>query len=298
MPPLAAKAGIIFFVAVYTATQFLFDTGLHYLHVLAILFVVVSAMMLLIGRLKPMEEVYTLPREAAVNIVPWKSRYLYYGLLLMIMVGMFILFPRRGSRGNNRLYLDHLYNTTAMCYRNLTAMIFSSCLLCAAPAIAQQAELVIPLGNKSRIVYDLDRGQYNITWNGKIMIKEAYAAYQAERPGDSRKAGKAAYKVSDVHTSLGKARLYTISFEGDTSPQQLFYILRGNNSFITQLRLQHRAAAASMTPLADRQPVVEQAGRQPGAVRAFRQRHVGEVVMPCLLPGPLLKEARWARCIT
>ncbi|MGN7723070.1 alpha-galactosidase [Chitinophaga sp. 22620] len=137
-----------------------------------------------------------------------------------------------------------------MCYRNLTAMIFSFCLLCAAPAIAQQAELVIPLGNKSRIVYDLDRGQYNITWNGKIMIKEAYAAYQAARPGDSRKAGKAAYKVSDVHTSLGKARLYTISFEGDTSLQQLFYILRGNNSFITQLRLQHTAAAASMTPLA------------------------------------------------
>ncbi|MGN7723069.1 solute:sodium symporter family transporter [Chitinophaga sp. 22620] len=99
VPPLAAKAGIIFFVAVYTATQFLFDTGLHYLHVLAILFVVVSAMMLLIGRLKPMEEVYTLPREAAVNIVPWKSRYLYYGLLLMIMVGMFILFSPAGIAG-------------------------------------------------------------------------------------------------------------------------------------------------------------------------------------------------------
>lgn len=99
VPPLAAKVGIIFFVTVYTATQFLFDTGLHYLHVLAILFVAVSAMMLLIGRLKPMETVFVLPRHAAVNIVPWKNRYVYYALLLVLMVGMFILFSPAGIAG-------------------------------------------------------------------------------------------------------------------------------------------------------------------------------------------------------
>ncbi|WP_123864637.1 alpha-galactosidase [Chitinophaga barathri] len=136
-----------------------------------------------------------------------------------------------------------------MSYKNLIATVFSCGLLYAPPVMAQQAELIIPLGDKSRIVYDLNKGQYNITWNGKMMIKEAYAAYQAEKPGDSRKAGKASCKVSDVQTSLGKARLYTISFAGDASLQQLFYTFRNNNSFITQLRLQRAGAAVSMTPL-------------------------------------------------
>ncbi|WP_346319298.1 hypothetical protein [Chitinophaga sp. YIM B06452] len=136
-----------------------------------------------------------------------------------------------------------------MPYRNLTAMIFSCCLLYTASAAAQQPKLVIPLGNKSSIVYDLDKGTYNVTWNGKVMIKAAYAVYQAERPGDSRKAGRGGYKVSDVQTRLGKAKLYTITFAGDTSLQQLFYTFQNNNAFITQLRLR-AAAAGSMTPLA------------------------------------------------
>jgi SSS family solute:Na+ symporter len=99
VPPLAAKIGIIFFVTVYAATQFVFDTGLHYLHVLAILFVTVSAMMLLIGRLRPLSEVYALPGQAAVNIAPWKNRYVCYGLLLIVMVGMFVLFSPAGIAG-------------------------------------------------------------------------------------------------------------------------------------------------------------------------------------------------------
>jgi SSS family solute:Na+ symporter len=96
VPPLAAKVGILFFVTVYTATQFIFDTKLHYLHVLAILFVVTAGIMLLIGRLKPMPIPFAMPKQAAVNILPWKNRYLYYVLLLLLMVGMFILFSPLG----------------------------------------------------------------------------------------------------------------------------------------------------------------------------------------------------------
>lgn len=136
-----------------------------------------------------------------------------------------------------------------MSNRNLVAMVWSLCLLYTVPAMAQQAELVIPLGNKSRIVYDLNRGQYNVTWNEKVMIKEAYAAYQAEKAGDSRKAGKASYRVSDVQTAIGKARLYTISFADDASLQQLFYTFRNNNQFITGLRLQNAGAASFMAPM-------------------------------------------------
>ncbi len=96
VPPLAAKVGILFFVTVYTATQFLFDIKLHYLHVLAILFVVTAGIMLLIGKLKPLPIPFAMPKQAAVNIVPWKNRYLYYVLLLLLMVGMFILFSPLG----------------------------------------------------------------------------------------------------------------------------------------------------------------------------------------------------------
>ena len=99
VPPLAAKVGILFFVVVYTATQFLFDIQMHYLHVLAILFLVTSGIMLLIGRIKPMERPFQLPRQAAVDIVPWKNRHLYYVILLALMVGMFILFSPLGIAG-------------------------------------------------------------------------------------------------------------------------------------------------------------------------------------------------------
>ena len=99
VPPLAAKLGILFFVTVYTATQFLFDISLHYLHVLAILFLVTSGIMLLIGRLRPMEQPFQLPRQAAVDIVPWKNRHLYYMILLALMVGMFLLFSPLGIAG-------------------------------------------------------------------------------------------------------------------------------------------------------------------------------------------------------
>ncbi|GEP97590.1 alpha-galactosidase [Chitinophaga cymbidii] len=137
-----------------------------------------------------------------------------------------------------------------MSNRKLIATALSFFFLCAASASAQQPELVIPLGNKSRIVYDLERGQYDVIWNGKILIKDAYTLYQAEKAGDSRKAGKAGYSVSKVQTNIGRAKLYTIRFAGDNSLQQQFYVLPGNNGFITRLRLQDAGAAGMMAPVA------------------------------------------------
>lgn len=99
VPPIAAKVGILFFVVVYTATQFLFDLKMHYLHVLAILFIVTAGIMLLIGRWKPLPVPFSMPKQAAVNIVPWKNRYIYYVLLLLMMVGMFMLFSPLGIAG-------------------------------------------------------------------------------------------------------------------------------------------------------------------------------------------------------
>src|SRR5258708_35510353 len=58
VPPVAAKIGLCFFVVVYALTQFVFNTELHYLHVLFILFVGTALLMLLVGKIKPMAVTY------------------------------------------------------------------------------------------------------------------------------------------------------------------------------------------------------------------------------------------------
>ncbi|SIT06994.1 solute:Na+ symporter, SSS family [Filimonas lacunae] len=95
-PPIAAKAGLLFFVVSYVLTQFVFTTSLHYLHVLAILFVITVAGMLLIGRLYPMPRPFQLQTTTTINVQPWKNRYWYFGALLIAMILMFVLFSPLG----------------------------------------------------------------------------------------------------------------------------------------------------------------------------------------------------------
>jgi SSS family solute:Na+ symporter len=95
-PAIAAKAGLIFFVVCYMLSQLVFHTGLHYLHVLAILFVVTVAGMLLIGRLYPMDTPFRIVKEGSAVLSPWKQRYWYFALLLAAMIGMFVLFSPLG----------------------------------------------------------------------------------------------------------------------------------------------------------------------------------------------------------
>lgn len=96
VPAVAAKAGLFFFVTAYIITQLVIDTGLHYLHVLALLFVVTSLLMLLIGKWVPREQTFAIQNQAKVNLSPWKQRYIYYILLILLMTGMFFLFSPLG----------------------------------------------------------------------------------------------------------------------------------------------------------------------------------------------------------
>lgn len=132
---------------------------------------------------------------------------------------------------------------------NLIAVAFLCCILTAFPTSAQEPELMIPLGNKSRIVYHLNKGQYDIFWNGKPVIRNAYSTWQADKTGDSRAAGKASYTITPITTRIGKARLYTLRFANDPALQQLFYVFGNSNYFITQLDLQNAGAVRSMLPL-------------------------------------------------
>lgn len=75
VPAIAAKIGISFFVVIYGITQLFWDTGLHFLHISAILFVLTTILMLLIGRIAPMKEDFIMPNARAVNIEPWVNRF-------------------------------------------------------------------------------------------------------------------------------------------------------------------------------------------------------------------------------
>lgn len=92
VPPIAAKIGLAFCLTGYILTQMVFDTGIHFLHVLAILFVLTSATMLIIGKLYPMERAYIAQDKPIVDLKPWKNRHWVNGLLLLIMILLFLLF--------------------------------------------------------------------------------------------------------------------------------------------------------------------------------------------------------------
>jgi SSS family solute:Na+ symporter len=92
VPAIAAKIGLIFFIICYALTQLVVDTQIHFLHILAILFVVTCGIMLLIGKLYPMPVPYTLKLNNIVDIRPWKNRHYYTGILLVLMIMLFILF--------------------------------------------------------------------------------------------------------------------------------------------------------------------------------------------------------------
>jgi len=96
VPALAAKVGLAFFIVCYGLTQLVFHTQLHFLHILAILFILTSALMLLIGKLYPMPVPYQQKLNNKVEIIPWQNRHVYAVLLLILMIGMFVVFSPWG----------------------------------------------------------------------------------------------------------------------------------------------------------------------------------------------------------
>ncbi len=92
VPPLAAKIGLAFFIIAYGTTQTVFHTGLHFLHVLALLFVITCVIMLVIGRVYPLKTPYVPVVSNVVDVAPWKGRHMWTVVLLAMMVGVYVLF--------------------------------------------------------------------------------------------------------------------------------------------------------------------------------------------------------------
>ena len=96
VPPVAAKTGLLFFMCSYVFTQFVYDWGLHFLHILAILFLVTIIIMLLIGKMYPMSVPYKQKMNNLVDLKPWKNRHIYSLILLVLMVLVFVIFSPIG----------------------------------------------------------------------------------------------------------------------------------------------------------------------------------------------------------
>jgi len=96
VPPIAAKIGLAFFITAYGATQVIFDTGIHFLHILAMLFIITCILMLIIGRMYPMKVPYVREMSNVVNVEPWKGRHIYSALLVMAVIAVYVLFTILG----------------------------------------------------------------------------------------------------------------------------------------------------------------------------------------------------------
>ncbi len=99
VPPVAAKAGLLFFIICYALSQFVIDTGIHFLHVLAMLFVVTVGLMILIGWRKPMQIPFVLETHNLVEVTPWKYRRMASIVLTGMVVALYWLFSKGGLAG-------------------------------------------------------------------------------------------------------------------------------------------------------------------------------------------------------
>ena len=99
VPPIAAKCGIVFCATGYLLTQFVFHTGINFLHILALLFIATTVLMLVIGKFAPMKPVKRPVKVMNSYLTPWRGRHWVNALLIAVMIAMFVLFSKAGLAG-------------------------------------------------------------------------------------------------------------------------------------------------------------------------------------------------------
>jgi len=98
VPAIAAKIAILSGVILYSVSQFILkpymgeDNYPHYLHVMAILFILNIMIMLIIGKIKPREEAYKAVDSKAVDIASWKYATLVSIVITLIVLGIYFYF--------------------------------------------------------------------------------------------------------------------------------------------------------------------------------------------------------------
>lgn len=98
VPALAANIAIVLGAALYSISQFVLQPYFgkenypHFLHVMAILFVVNVAVMLIIGKLRPREMPFQLEYTQQVSIEPWKYTKAVGIAIVLTVIGIYIYF--------------------------------------------------------------------------------------------------------------------------------------------------------------------------------------------------------------
>jgi solute:Na+ symporter, SSS family len=99
VPAIAAKVAIISGVVLYSISQFILkpfvvgpDNYPHFLHVMAILFVLNVLIMLVIGKLYPRKEAFKLQYTKQVDITPYKHLNVVGIIICLIVLGIYIYF--------------------------------------------------------------------------------------------------------------------------------------------------------------------------------------------------------------
>ncbi|MFS1488518.1 solute:sodium symporter family transporter [Vibrio splendidus] len=96
VPALAAKVALVVFVSSYAAMQLVFKTPIHFLHQLAILFVVCTTLMFIIGHFMPREDDYVMPVNESIDVTPWEFRFEASAIILYMVLGAYVMFSDVG----------------------------------------------------------------------------------------------------------------------------------------------------------------------------------------------------------
>lgn len=93
--PIAAKSGIVFFIATYILTNYILKINLHYLHILGILFLFTFSLIFIVSKFKGIDK----KREVSNSEIPhepWSNRHYASLLLIILMVLVFLFFSSYG----------------------------------------------------------------------------------------------------------------------------------------------------------------------------------------------------------
>jgi len=95
VPAIGAKVALIFYITTYGFTQLINRTpyeslhvDLHFLHTAAILFVISCLIMLFFGLIAPKKDILEKPEVSAVDLTPWRWRWIAYFIVTAAMLAV------------------------------------------------------------------------------------------------------------------------------------------------------------------------------------------------------------------
>ena len=117
VPALAAKVAIIFHVIAYGLLKFVWEVDINFIHIYAILFAIELAIMLVIGRLYPLQTPWHFTPKAEVNMTPWRYAIPCAIVLVGLIVTLYLMFSPVGFVGGiSNLFIPSLFALWSTCF--------------------------------------------------------------------------------------------------------------------------------------------------------------------------------------